>query len=550
MIRPILPRNLARGLLLLSLSTFIMPAQNSNYRPGSIDPAGNPRNLTLFRDEQIYSVGLPSAAGGPWRAATVGFDANLTPSSSVSPVSFWGQETLSQVNIQAVSGRILHPDKDDVVLARRLPGTSTLGVRFADDSGGTDVTTTMLDRQQGYADFFSVCAGDLDNLYDADGNFHDEVVVAWTEAETSHDAEQYYVVPHLAVVNYNSKDPSNPSITQLRVSQDPAYLSFFFGALDLQAYENSKEHNEIFRGYGPQPGDNIISTAIGDFDGDGANEIAVAYMRPSINLYYPRITVFIYRYLNDGASTSLSLVSSHDLSLTNNGLAATLSLAAGNFNGSGYDQLLVSTVAFYGDLSGLDFRGDSLKNAPMAFLLSAGQTQGTITGAASSGQNNSMTDFTVSLGSGVYVPRAVTISGATGTWAQINGTWPVTPTANGFTLEMDTSGLGTFAGQNNITVTMAAPLNQADSIRLDPYPGATNHSEIGVDPSDADGRIRIQAVPGLFHYDPSSGYDYRRRQVAIAWNSRPTASTARILTLPSCRSLTRTKCRSLTAAII
>jgi hypothetical protein len=522
MTRPTLLLNVLRSCLLLWLSPLLVPGQNANYRPGTTDPAGNPRNLTLFRDEQIYSVGLPSAAGNPWRSATVSFDGNVNPTATVSPVSLWGPEPASQVNIQAAGGRILHPDKDDVVLTRRLPGTSTLGVRFADGSGGTDVATAMLNRQLGYADFFSVSAGDLDNLYDADGNFHDEVVVAWTDSEASHDAEQYYVVPHVAVLNYNSKDPSNPSITQVRVSEDPN--NTFFGALDLQSYENSKEHNEVFRGYGPQPGDNIISTAIGDFDGDGANEIAVAYMRPSINLYYPRITVFIYRYLNDGVTASLTQVSSHDLNFTNNGLAATLSLAAGNFNGSGFDQLLVSTVAFYGDLDYLDFRADTLKNAPIAFLLTAGQTQGTITGAASSGQNNSTTDFTVSLGSGVYVPKAVTINGATGLWAPINGTWPVTPTVNGFTLDIDTSSFGSFAGQNNVKVTVAAPMNQADSIRFDPYPGTTNGIEIEVAPDDADGRIRIQALAGLFHYDPSHKFDYRRRQVAVIWNARATPS--------------------------
>ena len=72
--RPTLPLNLLCSSLLLSLTSMLVPGQNASYRPGTTDPAGNPRNLTLFRDEQIYSVGLPSAAGAPWRAATVDFD--------------------------------------------------------------------------------------------------------------------------------------------------------------------------------------------------------------------------------------------------------------------------------------------------------------------------------------------------------------------------------------------------------------------------------------------------------------------------------------------
>ena len=75
--RSTFPLNVLRGFLLLSLTPMFLPGQNSSYRPGTIDPSGNPRNLTLFRDEQIYSMGLPSAAGNPWRSATVSFDGSL-----------------------------------------------------------------------------------------------------------------------------------------------------------------------------------------------------------------------------------------------------------------------------------------------------------------------------------------------------------------------------------------------------------------------------------------------------------------------------------------
>jgi hypothetical protein len=93
-------------------------------------------------------------------------------------------------------------------------------------------------------------------------------------------------------------------------------------------------------------------------------------------------------------------------------MVATLSLAAGNFDGSGVDQLLVGTAAWSGTVSNGEYQRGTFVSKPVAFLLTAGQTQGSITAAASSGQDNSTTDFTVNLGSGVYVPRTVTIADA------------------------------------------------------------------------------------------------------------------------------------------
>ena len=60
--------------------------------------------------------------------------------------------------------------------------------------------------------------------------------------------------------------------------------------------------------------------------------------------------------------------------------------------------------------------------------------------------------------SGVTAKAVVFISGATGGWTGINGTFVATPTsANAFTIPVDTSSFGSFSGQS-ITVTTRAPL--------------------------------------------------------------------------------------------
>jgi hypothetical protein len=126
------------GFFLLCISVLSLPAQNASYRSGTTDPAGNSRNLTLFRDEQIYSVGVPSATGAPWRAATMSFDANLTPTSTVSSLPWSSDIPFQQIDAQTGVGHIFHPDKDDIFVVQRSGSSpSTFVGRFADNSGST-----------------------------------------------------------------------------------------------------------------------------------------------------------------------------------------------------------------------------------------------------------------------------------------------------------------------------------------------------------------------------------------------------------------------------
>jgi hypothetical protein len=537
MTRPIPLRNVLRGFLLLSLSPLVLPAQtsNANYRPGVTDPAGNSRNLTLFRDEQIYSLGVPSLIGSPpafpFRAATLSFDGDLKPASSVAPLP-WSSDVppLQQINAQTAAGRIVHPDKDDVVVVQRSATDSTkLAVRFSDGSGET-LVGNMQPRSTGYADFFATSVGDLDQLHDSKGNYHDEVVVAWMEQGGIYNAPHCLslgAVPHIAVLNYNGG--VNPSVlTQTVIRDDNQYLPYCY--LDIYNQQENLGRPTV-PSWAPMPADNIMATAIGDFDGDGHNELAVAYMRGTSGLV---ISVVIYRYQQtfqtDGTTVpSLTPVNNYEFSIPNSSMVATLSLAAGNFDGSGVDQLLIGTAGWWGKISNGEYQTGTFVSQPFAFLLTGGQTQaaagqtpGSITGASANTKDSAKTDLDVNLGSGAYVPQTVTIAGATGTWAPINGTWDVTPITTssggpGFTLDIDSSGFGSLQG--NITVSTAAPLTQTDFTSFEPIPGTTQGG-IEVDDKDVDAYIRVQVVPGLFHYDPGHQYDTRRRQIAMAWNSR------------------------------
>ncbi len=505
------------------------PTHNVSTRLGATDPAGSPSNFTLFRDQQLFLMGL-GTQGNPWPTATATFDANLTPTATVSKLPWSSSLPYTPVDIQAVAGRIVHPDKDDIAIVQRWEADPTkLAVRFKD---GTGLTTmgSLPPRVAGWTDFFSSSEGDLDRLYDSKGNYHDEVVAAWMELEPIADCNTVDLgataaVPHIAVLNYNN-GTATPSVLEQRLNRDDQQYTTACGLEGYNAFLGQDMPTVP-----PQPVDNILATAIGDFDGDGYNELAVAYMRGTAGMI---ISIVIYRYQNDGGNPSLTPVNTFEIYRPDRSMVGTLSLAAGDFDGSGMDQLLVGSAYWWGAPGAPDYLGRStyksgtFQTQPVLFLIKGGQVWNAITAAASAGTDNSQTQFAVSLRSGAYVPRTVTISGATGSWAAINGTWPVSPTANGFSLALDSSKFGSFDGQT-VQFTAAAPLTQTDTNELDAFPGLAGFSPgpIHIDDADKDDRIRVQLVPGLFHYDPTHGLDYRRRQVAMAWNAKPAYSVNR-----------------------
>jgi len=503
-----------RTFLVISLSALTLSAQSF----GSTNPAGNPQNFTLFRDQQVF-VMHPGTKMTPWQTNVLSFDGNLNPTGAVSQLPWSGALPFEQLAIQAVAGRFLNPAKDDIALVQRSEtNRSDLLLRFRDGSLPTTLSSSFAPRQPYWSDFFATSAGDLDQLYDANNNFHDEIAAAWIEQEPGGCQGTGFAVPHVAVVSYN--DPAHPAVVSQRVDRaDGAYATYCV----LNGYDYAINQNQPLQSIVPQSTDNMVATAIGDFDGDGYNELAVAYLRGQSGI---AITIVIYRYQNDGTNASLTPVNTFEIYNPNRSMVGTLSLAAGNFDGSGVDQLMVASAYWSGTPNNDGtYQKGTLATQPVVFLIRAGQGSGSISSAVSAGASTGATNLTVSLGNNAYLLRQVTISGATGSWAAINGAWQVTPTANGYSLPVDSSQFGSFGGQT-VQVNVAAPLAQADTMNIPAFPGVPDGGDIiHVDDSDVDGRIRVELVPGLFRFDPNNGYDYRRRQVAMAWNARPAPSS-------------------------
>ena len=505
------PSLIQRSFLVICLSSLALSAQK---RFGSTDPAGNPQNLTLFRDQQVFVMSTGTKAT-PWQTNVVGFDGKLNPTSNVSQLPWSGNIPFTQQAIQAVAGRLLTPEKDDIALVQRSESNPTdLVLRFRDGSLSTTLSSNFMGREDSWSDFFAASAGDLDRLYDAQGNYHDEIAVAWIELENGGDCFWAYesphvAVPHVAVVNYN--DPTHPAVFSQRLERtDGQYAS----TCTLRSYDFYAGDNSSLPKTAIQPNDNLVATAIGDFDGDGFNELAVAYLRGQAGTV---ISIVIYRYQNGGTQASLTPVNTFEIYNPNVSMVGTLSLAAGDFDGSGVDQLMVGSAYWSGTPDGYgQYQKGTLTTQPVVFLVKGGQGSGTVSNAVSAGAGTATTNVTVSLSQGAYVPQTVTISAATGSWAAINGTWQVTPTATGFSLPIDSSQFGQFDGQT-VKVNAGAPLTQAATSTLDTFsPGG---GAMAIDNADRDGRIRVQLAPGLFRFDPNKGYGYRRRQIAMAWNA-------------------------------
>ena len=153
--------------------------------------------------------------------------------------------------------------------------------------------------------------GDLDKVADKNGVNHDEVVLAYAQG-----APPGSLQVNLAVLNYTSTQPINAS--------QPLFVTQVLSPYPIDKPLDHQAHTQISE---------LFSVAIGDFDGDGQNEIALATLGPGSS---SQINLSIFRYVHKllTDTPSLVLVSSQEFGFLANDSVPTISLVAGDFAGT------------------------------------------------------------------------------------------------------------------------------------------------------------------------------------------------------------------------
>ncbi len=504
-------------------SSTILTAQTSGR-----DPIGS--NLVQVRSDHLFSVIPSPAPTGTAQLKT--FSTTFGDNISLNDTQYSTSVAWTQGRqYHSASGRILQPDHDDVVMAY-VDGTN-IDVQIL---GHPEVNVTIPDVHPRYAwtanpagtpatgaDFIAVTVGDLDHAGDSIGNYHDEVVIAYVG---SNNKVEVALLDYGNSAVYPAGYPNGGQITY----QAPRLVNY---ATDLAFSPDSFVNYESFHtSFGILPEDNFLSVSLGSYDGDGAKEIALGFVKN-----YSNVTIETLRYRKElGGLLEIGQVDlgtvpiNGNLALT----AANLSLASGDYYGNGTDGLATGFLEYVElqneqpsstlfDGYGVDghFAVNVLNSSMLTQRMNVTVRPGNptqVTLSASSGQ--------LLLG---QIPHQLTIAGApcdnSNPWCSLNGSWSTTLSTlddlgvMSFSIPLDSSSITVSAPQTlTLLLTSAlAPPQGSSPFLLSPSGLAGLPSYF--DFRTPDNYPRIQLVSGVFRPDPTTSSLLTRKQLAGVWNS-------------------------------
>lgn len=306
-------------LLIMGVLATCFPTAAAAARPGETDPAAG---FSEWPDDEIYLTTPLLAGSTPARSYSRVYEASsdlgkLTLKEEVQ----YAVATDQHDAIAVAAGRFLSPEKESVAQAYR--NGSGIDVRMLKLPVSATLTS-LANRAPGCTDFFDIAAGDLDGLL-WDWERRDEVVVAYAQPGGNN---KYPV--RVVVLDLGAASESSPAATAQTAATAAGTLD---GASILAA--------------AILPLDNALAVATGDFDGNGLDEIAVAYLSGPSSL-----TIEIFRYSATRNSTGHVTRSLEPLATGSIELAtvtkwlANLSAAAGDLNGDGRDELALGTANY------------------------------------------------------------------------------------------------------------------------------------------------------------------------------------------------------------
>jgi hypothetical protein len=295
---------------------------DSDARPGATDPMGKPARYTLFPDHELFAmVGFPGIdADMSARFVRLTPTSDLTSfSAEVSTVSdflyVWGFSAVA-------SGRITDPMRDPIVFIKGAdsflydeaeyvvgmfdPSNPAVPIILLNVPKVAFTTTWHLD----------TAVGDLDRLTDSEGLFHDEVVAVYVLDRWDGDDQVVLLVGNLHngqdQIQWSSVSPS------VKLSSD---------------------------------GEQTVGVAVGDFDGDARNEIAVVH--ESVNKSV-QLTTFRYAWAGTGEPTLQqvdTLAGEYGPRDGTNDGTLWLDMVAADLNGDDKDEIAVSWNGMNNDVN-------------------------------------------------------------------------------------------------------------------------------------------------------------------------------------------------------